>query len=65
MLVKPGDRVTKGQPIAQAGNSGWTSQPHLHIQAMKKSAGSFWGWDGLPVSFDGKNPVKNSLFFEN
>lgn len=65
MLVKPGDRVTKGQPIAQAGNSGWTSQPHLHIQAMKKSAGTFWGWDGLPVSFDGKNPVKNSLFFEN
>lgn len=63
MLVRPGDRVTKGQPIAQAGNSGWTSQPHLHIQAMKKSAGSFWGWEGLPISFDGKNPVKNSLFF--
>jgi hypothetical protein len=65
MLVKPGDRVTKGQPIAQAGNSGWTSQPHLHIQAMKKSTGSFWGWEGLPIFFDGKNPIKNSLFFEH
>jgi Peptidase family M23 len=65
MLVRPGDRVTKGQPIAQAGNSGWTSQPHLHVQAMKKSAGSFWGWEGLPIFFDGKNPVKNSLFLEH
>ncbi len=65
MLVKLGDRVTKGQPLAQAGNSGWTSQPHLHIQAMKKSTGSFWGWEGIPIFFDGKNPVKNSLFFEH
>jgi hypothetical protein len=64
ILVKTGDRVRKGQPIAQTGNSGWTSQPHLHIQAMRKSTGSFWGWEGMPIFFDGKNPVKNSLFFE-
>jgi hypothetical protein len=62
--VKNGDKVKKGQPIAQAGNSGWTSQPHLHIQAMRVSTGSFWGWEGIPVVFDGKNPIKNSLFFE-
>jgi hypothetical protein len=65
ILVKIGDRVKKGQPIAQSGNSGWTSQPHLHIQAMRKSAGSFWSWEGIPIFFDGKNPVKNSLFFEH
>jgi len=65
ILVKPGDRVKKGQPIAQSGNSGWTSQPHLHIQAMRKSTGSFWKWEGIPIFFDGKNPVKNSLFFED
>ncbi len=65
ILVKVGDMVKKGQPIAEAGNSGWTSQPHLHIQAMKVSTGSFWGWDGIPIFFDGKNPVKNSLFFED
>ncbi len=64
ILVKTGDVVKRGQPIAQAGNSGWTSQPHLHIQAMRKSAGSFWGWEGVPIFFDGRNPVKNSLFFE-
>ncbi len=65
ILVKTGDWVKKGQPIAQSGNSGWTSQPHLHIQAMRKSTGSFWGWEGMPILFDGKNPVKNSLFFEH
>lgn len=64
IMVKAGDAVKKGQPIAQAGNSGWTSQPHLHIQAMRKSTDSFWGWEGLPISFEGRNPVKNSLFFE-
>ncbi len=46
LLVKEGDTVKKGQPIAQVGNSGWTSQPHLHIQAMKVSTGPFWGWKG-------------------
>lgn len=65
MLMKTGDSVKTGEPIAQAGNSGWTSQPHLHIQAMRKSTGSFWGWEGIPIFFDGKNPVKNSLFFEH
>ncbi len=64
IVVKEGDMVQKGQPIAQTGNSGWTSQPHLHIQAMHKSTGSFWGWEGIPIFFEGKNPVKNSLFFE-
>ena len=65
ILVKIGDQVLKGQPLAQAGNSGWTSQPHLHIQAMKVSTGSFWGWKGMPIFFHGRNPVKNSLFFEH
>jgi len=65
ILVKTGDRVKTGQPVARTGNSGWTSQPHLHIQAMRKSTGSFWSWEGIPIFFDGKNPVKNSLFFEH
>jgi hypothetical protein len=65
ILVKMGDIIKKGQPIAKAGNSGWTSQPHLHIQAMKVSDGLFWSWEGIPIFFDGKNPVKNSLFFKH
>jgi Peptidase family M23 len=62
--VKAGERVKKGQPIAKVGNSGWTQQPHLHIQAMKMSTGSFWSGEGLPIYLDGKNAVKNTLFFK-
>lgn len=31
ILVKEGERVTKGQEIARLGNSGNTSAPHLHL----------------------------------
>lgn len=61
--VKAGDPVKAGQPIAQAGNSGWTSQPHLHIQAMRVNSDSFWKGEGVPISFDRRNPFKNRLFF--
>jgi hypothetical protein len=63
--VRAGEMVTRGQPVAKAGNSGWTMQPHLHIQAMKMTKGSFWFGEGLPIYFDGKNPVKNTLLFES
>jgi hypothetical protein len=34
VLVAEGERVNIGQEIAKIGNSGNTSQPHLHIHAM-------------------------------
>jgi Peptidase family M23 len=37
--VKVGDQVKLGQPIARVGNSGNTSQPHLHIQAQSIGTG--------------------------
>jgi Peptidase family M23 len=34
--VAVGDKVKRGQPIAQVGNSGDTSEPHLHLQIQNK-----------------------------
>lgn len=34
LRVAVGDRVATGQPIAECGNSGNSTQPHLHIQVM-------------------------------
>ena len=34
-LVKVGDRVTKGQPVARVGSSGRSTGPHLHIEIRR------------------------------
>lgn len=34
LKVQLGDRVTRGQAIAQLGNSGQSEAPHLHFQVM-------------------------------
>ncbi len=35
VLVRAGQRLQIGEPIAQVGNSGNTSEPHLHINAQR------------------------------
>jgi murein DD-endopeptidase MepM/ murein hydrolase activator NlpD len=59
VVVKNGDRVTAGQPLGACGNSGNTTEPHLHIHLQDKPD---WPSDakGLPLAFsrymaDGKD----------
>src|SRR5690606_38081048 len=37
--VKAGDRLTVGDPIGAVGNSGNTSEPHLHVHAVDPATG--------------------------
>lgn len=47
--VGPGDPVTVGQPVARCGNSGNSTQPHLHLQVMDSR--DLLGARGLPMAF--------------
>lgn len=60
IIVKPGDWVEVGQPIAAVGNSGLSIRPHLTVQATQKS---IWG-QGVPIVFDGQFPVRNRIIIK-
>lgn len=49
LTVKVGDRVSAGSIIGQCGNSGNTSEPHVHAQLMDRV--SLWIAQGLPMAF--------------
>jgi hypothetical protein len=49
LRVAAGDRVTTGQPIADCGNSGNSTQPHLHIQVMDSA--DLTVARGVPMAF--------------
>lgn len=49
-LVKVGDHVRQGQPIAYSGATGFASGPHLHFQVEKTDPAS-WFSQSLPVHF--------------
>lgn len=54
VAVRTGARVTRGAPLARAGNSGNSTEPHLHIHAVRNGA-------GVPLRFDGRWLVRNSI----
>jgi murein DD-endopeptidase MepM/ murein hydrolase activator NlpD len=55
--VTKGQRVTAGQQIAECGNSGNSSEPHLHFQLMDHAHASIAA--GLPFTFQGSGVPRN------
>lgn len=56
--VRPGDVVRAGQQLAEVGNSGNSSEPHLHFQLMdgpdpRRAAGVPFAWRGVGVPRNG------------
>ncbi|HEV7308037.1 M23 family metallopeptidase [Ensifer sp.] len=53
-----GARLVTGMPIGEVGNSGNSTEPHLHIHAVDDRSGA-----AVPITFDGRVPVRNAQFF--
>ena len=54
VTVNPGQRVRTGQVLGRVGNSGNTTEPHLHIHATRDGV-------GIPMRFKGRFLVRNDL----
>ena len=50
--VRAGDRVSRGQYIADSGNTGFTTGPHLHFSVMLNRGMRL---ESVPVEFEGSN----------
>ncbi|MEX0976206.1 MAG: M23 family metallopeptidase [Woeseia sp.] len=50
--VRPGDAVRRGEYIADSGNTGYTSGPHLHFAVLRNRG---MGAESVPVVFEGPN----------
>lgn len=63
ITVNEGDPVNEGEAIGRVGNSGNTTQPHLHLHLERGGPpGRILVGQGVPITFRGRFPVRNSLF---
>lgn len=64
VTVARGDRVKNGDPIGEVGNSGASSEPHLHIHAQRPAAVSAPPISGVPLALriDGRFLVRGDRF---
>ncbi|MGP4074784.1 M23 family metallopeptidase [Halobacillus sp. K22] len=54
--VEEGDKVSAGDRLGEVGNTGNTTEPHLHIHAEKDG-------EGIPITFDERFLKRNSVVF--
>jgi len=57
LVVEVGQQIAVGKAIGQVGNSGNSTEPHLHIHVVDQRSGA-----GVQMSFDGIVPIRNTLF---
>jgi len=69
-IVAVGDWVQRGQVIGRVGNSGNTTQPHLHVHftdawpALRDPAGSYFVSQGVPALFWGVQVLRDGNVFK-
>jgi hypothetical protein len=57
--IRVGDRVQAGDRIGRCGNSGNSTEPHLHFQAMDSSV--IEQANAVPITFSGKLPRNGEI----
>lgn len=61
--VRIGERLESGTPIGLIGNSGQSSEPHLHIHAQRSlGQGNPFASEPMPLVIDGRYLVRNDRF---
>lgn len=62
VVVREGQYVKQGDPLGCVGNSGFSTEPHLHIQVHAKENGVPW-YRGTPlyILFNGKGYLLNEV----
>lgn len=62
LAVRIGEVVREGQVLGRVGNSGNSSEPHLHIHAARSGTpNSAMEGEGVPIRFDSRFLARNSL----
>jgi hypothetical protein len=56
LAVTPGQEVAVGTRLATVGNSGNTTEPHLHVHAVDAATGH-----AVPITLAGTTPVRNRV----
>ena len=59
IAVQPGQRVAPGEMIGRCGNSGNSTEPHLHIQAIDTA--DIERAHAVPITFDGALPRNGQI----
>ncbi|HVT09225.1 MAG TPA: M23 family metallopeptidase [Polyangia bacterium] len=59
--VHTGDRIARGEVLASVGQSGHSSEPHLHIHAARDTDGFGERGFGVPMTFGGRFLIKNDV----
>jgi hypothetical protein len=59
--LEEGDSVLKNDMIAEAGNSGYSERPHIHMQLIECLTDNYWQGLGISIRFKNKNLYKNRV----